>query len=109
MPYSEALDSRIIRALSGWGAARKMMFGGTCHFIRGNMMCGVYKDSLVLRLGDEEAGRALKEPHTAPFDVTGKPMKGWVMVEKDGLEGQHLERWLEKAIIFVESLPSKQA
>jgi len=48
MPYSEALDSRIIRALSGWGVARKKMFGGTCHLIHGNMMCGVYKDSLVI-------------------------------------------------------------
>jgi TfoX/Sxy family transcriptional regulator of competence genes len=109
MPYSEALDSRIIRALSGWGVARKKMFGGTCHLIHGNMMCGVYKDSLVLRLGEEEAGRALKEPHVTPFDVTGKPMKGWVMVEKDGFEGQRLDRWLEKARTFVENLPSKQA
>jgi hypothetical protein len=36
-------------------------------------------------------------------------MKGWVMVEKDGFEGQHLDRWLEKARVFAESLPSKQA
>jgi hypothetical protein len=72
-------------------------------------MCGVYKDALVLRLGEQEAGRALKEPHVTPFDITGKPMKGWVMVEKDGFEGQRLDRWLEKARTFVESLPSKQA
>jgi len=109
MPYSDALDSRIIRALSGWGTARKKMFGGTCHLIHGNMMCGVYKDSLVLRLGEEAAIKAMKEPHVKPFDVTGKPMKGWVMVEKDGFEGQRLDRWLEKARTFVESLPSKQA
>jgi TfoX/Sxy family transcriptional regulator of competence genes len=109
MPYSEALDSRIISILSGRSITRKKMFGGTCYLIEGNMMCGVYKDSLVLRLGEEAAIKALKEPHVTPFDVTGKPMKGWVMVEKDGFEGQHLERWLEKARMLAESLPSKQA
>ena len=109
MPYSEALDSRIICALSGWSATRKKMFGGTCHLINGNMICGVYKDCLVLRLGEEQGREALKEPHVRPFDVTGKPMKGWVMVERDGFEGQHLDRWLEKARIFAERLPSKQA
>jgi hypothetical protein len=107
MPYNEALDSRIISALSGRGVTRKKMFGGTCHLINGNMMCGVYKDCLVLRLGEEQGRDALKEPHIRPFDVTGKSMKGWVMVEKDGFEGQLLDRWLEKARIFAENLPSK--
>ena len=109
MPYSETLDSRIVSVLSGWGATRKKMFGGTCHLINGNMICGVYKDSLVLRLGEEQGRKALKEPHVRPFDVTGKPMKGWVMVEKDGFEGQFLDQWLEKARMFAESLPSKPA
>lgn len=106
---SEALDSRIILALSGLGATRKKMFGGTCHLMLGNMMCGVYKDCLVLRLGEAQAGKALKKPHVRPFDVTGKPMKGWVMVEKEGFDGRQLDRWLEKASVFVESLPPKPA
>ena len=109
MLYSEALDSGIIAALSGRNTTRKKMFGGTCHLINGNMMCGVYKDCLVLRLGEGLAAKALKEPHVRPFDVTGKPMKGWVMVEKGGFEGQHLDQWLEKARVFAESLPSKHA
>ena len=109
MPYSEALDSRIVRALSGWSPTRKKMFGGTCHLINGNMMCGVYQDFLVLRLGEEQGREALKEPHVRPFDITGKPMKGWVMVEKEGFEGQNLDHWLEKARTFAESLPSKAA
>ena len=108
MPYSEALESRIIHALSGLGATRKKMFGGTCHLINGNMVCGVYQDFLVLRLGEEQAAKALKKPHVLPFDVTGKPMKGWVLVKKNGFEGQLLDRWLEQARLFADSLPSKQ-
>lgn len=60
MPYSEALDSRIISALSVWGTTRTKMFGGTCHLIHGNMMCGGYKDFLVLRLGEKQGNDALK-------------------------------------------------
>jgi hypothetical protein len=109
MPYNEALNSRITTALSGRGATQKKIFGGTCHLINGNMMCGVYKDYLVLRIGETQAREALKEPHVRPFDVTGKPMKGWVMVDAGGFEGQRLDRWLEKARLFAESLAPKKA
>jgi hypothetical protein len=42
------------------------------------------------------------------FDVSGRPMRGWVVVEAEGLEtdGQ-LREWIERAIEFVETLPRK--
>lgn len=60
------------------------MFGGVCHLLNGNMFGGVYKDKLILRLGVDETEKALKQKYIVPFDITGKPMKGWVMVEKKG-------------------------
>jgi TfoX/Sxy family transcriptional regulator of competence genes len=51
------------------------MFGGTCYLISGNMMCGVYKNFIILRLGQAEAERALQQPHVKVFDITGKSMK----------------------------------
>lgn len=83
------------------------MFGGTCHILKGNMMCGVYKDFLILRLGEEQALKALNSKHVKPFDITGRPMKGWVMVEEPGFEGSKLVKWLELARDFTESLPPK--
>jgi TfoX/Sxy family transcriptional regulator of competence genes len=109
MPYDEEVEARIGKVISRWKniQARKM-FGGVCHLLGGNMFCGVYKDFLILRLGAEESREALKLPAVRPFDITGKPMKGWVMVEKDGFKSDDsLKAWLAKARDFVGSLPSK--
>jgi len=46
MPYDPQLDERILRIIADWGTVRKKMFGGTCHLINGNMMCGVYRNYL---------------------------------------------------------------
>jgi hypothetical protein len=107
MPYDRELDERLLKAIAGWGATRKKAFGGTCHLLNGNMLCGVHQDYLILRLGPEEAGKALSRPHVKPFDITGRPMKGWVMVEKEGLSDQALREWLAEAKRFVAALPSK--
>ncbi len=107
MAYNEDLDVKISVVVAELGATRKKMFGGTCHLINGNMMCGVYKDYLILRLGKEQAEEALKQPHVKIFDITGKPMKGWVMVSEEGYNGAALEQWLAKAQTFAESLPPK--
>ena len=71
------------------------------------MMCGVHKDYLILRLGKNQADKALSQKHVKEFDITGKPMKGWVMVQASGFKGAKLADWLEKAKEFVESLPAK--
>ena len=107
MAYNEDLDARVSEAVSAWGTTRKRMFGGTCHLINGNMMCGVHGDSLIVRLGEAQAQESLGRPHVRPFDMTGRPMKGWVMVDEAGLKGEALKGWLEKARSFAESLPPK--
>jgi hypothetical protein len=107
MPYDEQLDERLGAAVAGWGASRKKAFGGTCHLLNGNMLCGVQKDFLILRLGPEQAERALSQPHVKPFDITGRAMKGWVMVHKAGLGERALRQWLEQARSFVAALPPK--
>jgi len=84
------------------------MFGGVCHLLNGNMFGGVYKDKLILRLGVDEAENVLTQKHIVPFDITGKPMKGWVMVEEKGfLTEEELNGWLKKARKFVKTLPPK--
>jgi TfoX/Sxy family transcriptional regulator of competence genes len=106
MPYSEELDAKLARLLPR-GAARRKMFGGTCYTLRGNMVCGVYKDFLILRLGEKQAAEALKRPEVRPLDITGKPMKGWVMIAAAALTDETTAPWLEKARTFAKSLPAK--
>ena len=84
------------------------MFGGVCHLINGNMFCGVHKDSLILRLGEETARKAMGGNDVQEFDITGKPMKGWVMVGENRYKSdKDLRSWLEKAKKFAKTLPAK--
>ena len=108
MAYSTELDSRIAQSVSGWeNIGRKNMFGGVCYLLNGNMVGGVYKDYLILRLGGQGASEALEQPFVRPFDITGRPMKGWVMVDEQGFQGKDLDTWLNKARDFVRTLPPK--
>ena len=109
MPYSEEIEASIQNVVSGWqNISHKKMFGGTCHLINGNMVCGVYKNFLILRLGEAKAKAAMQRPFVRPFDITGKPMKGWVIVEREGFESNgDLKKWLNKAKEFTNTLPPK--
>ncbi|UCH23178.1 MAG: TfoX/Sxy family protein [Deltaproteobacteria bacterium] len=109
MAYNEEIETRIKKIVSGWkNTDAKKMFGGVCHLLNGNMFCGVYKDFLILRLGEQRSKGALELPFTKPFDITGRPMKGWVMVEGEGfISDSELRAWLDKAKTFVKTLPSK--
>ena len=109
MPYNQKIDARVTQIVGRWkNTGAKKMFGGVCHLFNGNMVCGVYKDYLILRLGEKASSAALKKAHTRPFDITGKPMKGWVMVDERGFRSEdQLKSWLNKAKDFVNTLPPK--
>ena len=109
MPYSESLAERIRRILKQRpDIQEKKMFGGVVFMLNGNMLVGIWKQSLIVRLGAEQAKEALKQPFVGEFDITGKPMKGWVIVEPDGIDYEKdLREWIEKGEKFVETLPAK--
>lgn len=107
MAYDEELDERVGGIVSQWGATRKKMFGGTGYLIDGNMVGGVHDGRVILRLSPDEGEAALREPGVTVFDIPPRPMAGWVMVERDAVEGDELERWLERALAYVRTLPPK--
>ena len=66
------------------------------------------KDSLIARLGPDEGDLALLEPHVKEFDITGRAMKGWVLVEPQGVEDDdQMSAWIQRAMKFVGRLPAK--
>ena len=84
------------------------MFGGVGFLLNGNMLVGVWKDSLIVRLGPDEGEAALLEPHVREFDITGRPMKGWMLVEPEGVgDDDQLKGWIEHAMRFVGTLAGK--
>ena len=109
MAFDEALAERIRQGLARKkGIEEKKMFGGVVFMLNGNMLVGVWKDSLIVRLGDEQAEAALLEPHVKPFDITGKPMKRWAMVTPEGVQDDdQLKDWIQRAVKFVGKLPVK--
>ena len=109
MAYSQSLANRVREALkSQRHVTEKKMFGGVGFLFKGNMLVGVWQTSLIVRLGPEQGAVALKQPHVREFDVTGRPMKGWIMVDADGLETDpHLAAWMDQALAFVSTLPAK--
>jgi TfoX/Sxy family transcriptional regulator of competence genes len=110
MAFSESLAARIRGALARKKAVEeKKMFGGVGFLLNGNLLVGVWKDSLCVRLGPEQAEQALLEPHVKEFDITGRVMKGWVLVAPEGVEGDdQLQGWIQRAVKFVGKLPAKE-
>ncbi len=107
MAFGESLAARIRDALARKkGIEQKKMFGGVGFLLNGNMLVGVWKDSLIVRLGPDEGEGALLEPHVREFDITGRAMKGWAMVGSEGVEDDdQLKDWIQRAVKFVGKLP----
>jgi hypothetical protein len=63
---------------------------------------------LIARLGPAEAADALKEPHVKEFDITGRPMKGWLLIGPAAIEDDdQLADWIKRAVTFVGKLHPK--
>lgn len=108
--FDKNLERRVSKLVASWkNTDAKKMFGGICYLINGKMFSGIYKDYLFLRLGYKNSESALRLSYVKAFDITGRPMKGWIMITKDGIDTKEkLETWLIKAKDFVQSLPPKK-
>ena len=110
MAYDEGLADRVRAVLPPAGAVTgRQMFGGLAFMLSGHMLCGVVKDTLMVRLGPDGADRALDRPHVRPMDFTGRPIESMVFVEPGGLHGAALRHWVDAAAEYARSLPPRQA
>ncbi len=109
MVYDQGLAFRvreIIEELPGF--REKEMFGGIGFLLNGNMACGVIGDDLMVRGGKEGHDQAHARPFTHPFDFTGRPMRGWVVVATEGVaEDGDLQAWVQQGVDYALSLPPK--
>jgi TfoX/Sxy family transcriptional regulator of competence genes len=109
MPYNLQLEQRIRGFMSGLpDVTEKKMFGGMAFMLQGNLACGVHKDQLVVRVGPEKYSEALAQPDAFPFEMTGRPMAGWVVVSAAGYEDDlKLSNWVKQGVAFAQTLPPK--
>ncbi len=110
MAYDEELATRIRNRLDDpLGVSERKMFGGVAFMVYGNMCVGIVGRDLMVRLGQAEYEKALTEPFVRPMDFTGKPLKGFIYVDADGIEtDKQLDVWLNRARAFVSTLPPKE-
>ena len=110
MAYDETLADRVRDALAPRaGLSERKMFGGIAWMLDGNMACGIIGgDALLARLGPDGAAAALDEPHTRPAVMGERTMKGYLIVDAEGVDSEEsLQAWVDRCVAFAESLPPK--
>lgn len=84
------------------------MFGGLAFMLDGNMACGIHGSELIVRVGRDNFEDALSQPHTRPFDMMGRLMRGFVFVSEQGIAADsELATWTDWGIAYAASLPPK--
>lgn len=110
MAYDEALAERVRALIADRDdIGERRMFGGLSFMLGGNMCCGVLGDELMVRVEPDETETLLAEPHARRFDMTGRPMTGWLVVGAAGVaDDAALARWVGRGVAFAASLPAKR-
>jgi TfoX/Sxy family transcriptional regulator of competence genes len=109
MAYDEGLATRLRDLLGDRpGLIEKKMFGGIAMLLHGNMAVGVRGDALIVRADPDQHDALMTEPGARVFDLTSRPMKGWLLVDPVGYsEDDDLKRWVDRAVAYAASLPPK--
>ncbi len=105
MPYSETLAQRIREALAHRrDVVEKKMFGGIAFMVAGRMACGPQEDRLIVRIGESLARAHIGTPHVKAMDFTGRVMKAFATIEREGLRTTpQLKKWVTMAADFAAS------
>lgn len=107
MAYSEYQKERIEKILKGTtnNFEGKKFMGGYCFFVDDKMCVGLDidkatgKDRLMARIGDDAMQSSLKRKVCKPMDITGRPLKGFVFVDREGFDlEKDLEYWVQLCI-----------
>jgi TfoX/Sxy family transcriptional regulator of competence genes len=103
MPYDENLADRVRQLFREMriNYEDKKMMGGICFLVNDKMCLGVVKDKLMARIDPLAMDDALLKPGCREMDFTGRPMKGFVFVEPEGVDmDRDLEYWIRLALDY---------
>jgi len=109
MPFDETLATRVRAELKSIREVEeRRMFGGLIFMVNGNMAAGIRRADLIVRVGPSASDAALERPGARVFDLTGRPMKAWVLVAAQAVAGKReLRDWVGLGVDFARSLPKK--
>ena len=109
MAYDTSIADEIrLRIGSHAGVTEREMFGGIAFMIHGNMAVGVSGEELMVRVGKQDHDEAVTLPGARIFDMSGRPMRGWLAVAPEGFADEDaLSSWIDRGVRYAESLPKK--
>jgi TfoX/Sxy family transcriptional regulator of competence genes len=109
MPIDEALREQVRAHLSGVNdIAEKPMVGGIGFMLRGNLLCGVMGQDLLVRIDKRDYDRHVSDPGARPMVMGGRSARSWILVDGAIVSGTpELARWIDRAMEFVTTLPAK--
>jgi TfoX/Sxy family transcriptional regulator of competence genes len=106
---SAALIEIFERAMESFPeASQRKMFGYPAAFARGNLVTGLFQESLFVRLSDEDGVKITQEGATPFAPMAGRPMRGYFVLPNSILSSESsLKTWIAKAIAYGMSLAPK--
>jgi TfoX/Sxy family transcriptional regulator of competence genes len=102
MPYSEKLAQRIRERLADMKKVKeKEMMGGLTFMVNDKMCVGIIKDEMMCRIDPALQDEALSKKGCRIMDFTGRPMKGYVMVDESGMRSKkNFDYFIERCLSF---------
>ena len=102
MAYDEKLAERMREALAHLSPIEeKEMMGGLSFLYNGKMCVGIIKDEMMCRIDPAIHDMAVEKQGCRIMDFTGRPMKGWVMVDETGIKTRkELDYWIGLALDY---------
>jgi TfoX/Sxy family transcriptional regulator of competence genes len=109
MAVDETLRDDVRAHLTGVeGVEEKSMFGGTGFMWRGNLLCGVMGDELLVRVAKQDSESLVGEDGAHPMVMGGRTSQGWILVPAPPADRPALlAKWVARASAYVETLPAK--
>ena len=102
MAFNEKIAQRIRESLLEVKRVKeKEMMGGLTFMVNDKMCIGIIKDEMMCRIDPELQEIALKKTGCRIMDFTGRPMKGYVMVNENGMKTKkEFEYWINLCLDF---------
>jgi len=86
----------------------KPMVGGTGFMWRGNLLCGVMGEDLLVRIAGDDYDTFIGDEGARPMVMAGKSGKRWILVHKSIVSRKPaMQIWIDRAREFVGTLPAR--
>ncbi len=102
MAYNQKLADRIRERLTETKKVKeKEMMGGLTFMVNDKMCIGIIKDEMMCRIDPDKQEEALSKIGCRIMDFTGRPMKGYVMIDDTGMKSKKdFEYWIGLCLEF---------